>query len=61
LLKLSRDEVYDMLRSKNRGKLGLAELGLGAILTLLRVTGTIAIAQPLLNFVDKDPTLKMSI
>ena len=28
----------------------------GAILTLLRVTGTIAIAQPLLNFFNKDPT-----
>ena len=28
----------------------------GAILTLLRVTGTIAIAQPLLNFFNKDST-----
>jgi hypothetical protein len=28
----------------------------GAVLTLFRVTGTIAIAQPLLNFLNKDPT-----
>jgi hypothetical protein len=27
-----------------------------AILTLLRVTGTIAIVQPLMNFFNKDPT-----
>jgi hypothetical protein len=27
----------------------------GAILTLLRVTGTIEIAQPLLKFFNKDP------
>jgi hypothetical protein len=27
----------------------------GAILTLLRVTGIIAIAEPLLNFFNKDP------
>ena len=28
----------------------------GAVLTRFRVTGTIAIAQPLLNFLNKDPT-----
>jgi hypothetical protein len=28
----------------------------GAILTIVRVTGTIAIAQPLLNFFNNDPT-----
>jgi hypothetical protein len=28
----------------------------GAVLTLFRVTGTIAIAQQLLNFLKKDPT-----
>jgi hypothetical protein len=32
----------------------------GAILTLVRVTGTIEIAQPLLNFFNKDP-IKMSV
>ena len=69
LLKLPRGEVYDMLIVKTEKKLGSPNSfqrydkcnvppfpSYGAILTLLRVTGTIAIAQPLLNFFNKDPT-----
>ena len=55
MLKLPTGEVYDMhAHCKNRKKVGVTELV--NLFPLLRVTGTIAIAQPLLNFFNKDPT-----
>jgi hypothetical protein len=70
VLKLPRGEVYDMLIVKTEQKLESPNSfrrydkcnmppipTYGDILTLLcRVTVTIAIAQPLLNFLNKDPT-----
>jgi hypothetical protein len=70
VLKLPRDEVYDMLIVKTEQKLGSPNSfrrydkcntppipTYGAILTLLcRVTVTIAISQQLLDFLNNDPT-----
>lgn len=63
VLKLSKLEIYDMLIVKTKKKLGSPNsfrrsdkhylppfFQYGAILTLLRVTTKIVIAQPLLNF-----------